>query len=183
VYEGLLNHVLHGLWRGGYFQADLQLGAGTASIDARLPAVAAITSASQAQLMLGGIQATITLPGIINQPLQVMFGGRASASVSLSGNELSFGNLALTDLFVSFQASLTQAQRNALEDFLGNILRDVLADALNDGLPAVPIPSFTLPASVGTYGLPAGAELGIVAPELSASGSHYVLRGSFGVRN
>lgn len=183
VYEGVLNHVLHGLWRGGYFQANLQLGAGTATIDARLPAVAAITSSNQALLMLGGIQATITLPGIINQPLQVMFGGRASASVTLTGDELAFGNLALTDLYVSFQASLTQAQRNALEDFLGDILRDVLADALNEGLPAIPIPSFTLPASVGSYGLPAGAELGIVSPQLSASGSHYVLTGTFGVRN
>jgi hypothetical protein len=32
------------------------------------------------------------------------------------------------------------------------------------------------------FGLPAGAELGILNPQLATSGTHYVLTGSFGVR-
>jgi hypothetical protein len=182
LYEGVLNQVLHSLWRGGFFQATLQLGGGSATIDAALPPVAAING-SQAQLMLGGIQAMIQIPGFIDTPLQIEFGGRATASVALSGNALQFGNLTLNQLFVSFQASLTQAQRTAMEGFLTQVLQSVLVDAINGGLPAFPIPTFALPASAAGFGLPAGAQLGIFQPQLSTSGTHYVLTGSFGVRN
>ena len=84
---------------------------------------------------------------------------------------------------MSFQASLTQQQRTAMSSFLTAVLQDVLADAINDGLPAFPIPSFALPASVSQFGLPAGAEMGIVSPTLGTSGTHYVLTGGFGRRN
>jgi hypothetical protein len=183
LFEGVLNQVLHGLWRGGFFQATLDLGGGTAVIDGRLPPVAVIRPNNTAHLMLGGISATIQIPGFINDPIPILFGGRAIASVSLVGDTLQFGNLVLDQLFVSFQVSLTQAQRNAMENFLTQVLQDVLADAINDGLPAFPIPSFSLPASVSQFGLPAGAEMGITNPQLSTSGSHCVLVGGFGVRN
>jgi hypothetical protein len=182
-YEGALNQVLHGLWRGGFFNANLNIGGGTATIDGRLPPVAQIMPNNTARLMLGGIAATITIPGVINQPLPIIFGGRASANVTLVGNTLAFGNLTLNQLYVSFQTSLTQQQRTAMANFLTTVLQDVLADAINDGLPAFPIPSFALPASVSQFGLPAGAEMGIVAPTLGTSGAHYVLTGGFGRRN
>jgi hypothetical protein len=182
LYEGVLNQVLHGLWRGGFFQAALQIGPASATIDARLPPVAAVAG-SQAQLMLGGIQATIQIPGIIEPAIPILFGGRATASVTLSGDSLRFGNLTLTQLFVSFQASLTQNQRNAMANFLTQILQGVLVDAINNGLPAFPIPTFALPPAAAEFGLPAGAELGIINPVLSTSGVHFVLTGSFGRRN
>jgi hypothetical protein len=182
LYEGVFNQVLHGLWRGGFFQAGLQIGPASATIDARLPPVVAIAG-SQAQLMLGGIQASILIPGIIEPAIPILFGGRANASVTLSGDSLRFGNLTLTQLFVSFQASLTQNQRNAMANFLTQILQSVLVDAINNGLPAFPIPTFALPPAAGEFGLPAGAELGIINPILSTSGSHFVLTGSFGRRN
>ena len=182
-YEGVLNQVLHSLWRGGFFQATLALGDGTATLDGRLPPVARITPNNTAQLMLGGIAGTITIPGVINNPLPIVFGGRANATVTLQGDTLVFGGLTLTELFVSFNASLTQSQRNAMENFLTAVLQDILADAINDGLPAFPIPTFELPPSVANFGLPAGAELGITSPQLSTSGAHYVLTGGFGARN
>jgi hypothetical protein len=182
LYEGVLNQVLHGLWRGGFFQATLQLAGGAATIDAVLPPVAAITG-NQAQLMLGGIQATIRIPGFIDTPIPIEFGGRATASVTLAGNALNFGNLTLNQLKVSFQASLTQSQRTAMESLLTQVLQNVLVDAINSGLPAFPIPTFALPASATAFGLPAGAQLGIFQPQLSTSGTHYVLTGGFGVRN
>jgi hypothetical protein len=58
----------------------------------------------------------------------------------------------------------------------------VLANAINNGLPALPIPSFTLPASVSSYGLPAGARLGILNPVLSTGNAHAVLDGQFGAQ-
>jgi hypothetical protein len=182
LYEGVLNQVLHGLWRGGFFQATLQLAGGSATIDATLPPVAAIAG-NQAQLMLGGIQATIRIPGFIDTPIPIVFGGRATASVTLSGDALHFGNLTLSQLKVSFQTSLTQSQRTAMEGLLTQVMQSVLVDAINGGLPAFPIPTFALPASAAGFGLPAGAQLGIFQPQLSASGMHYVLTGAFGVRN
>jgi hypothetical protein len=182
LYEGVLNEVLHGLWRGGFFTAGLQLGFGSATIDARLPPVAMITG-NQAQLMLGGIQATIQIPGIIDTPIQILFGGRATASFNLTGDTLHFGNLTLTQLFVSFQTSLTQNQRTAMANLLTQVLQTTLADAINNGLPAFPIPTFALPPSVAEFGLPPGAELGILNPQLTTSGAHFVLTGGFGVRN
>jgi len=183
LYEGLLNQVLHALWRGGFFQATLQVGSGTASIDARLPPVVAIGSGNGANLMLGGVQATVTIPGVINTPISIVFGGRASASINLVGEALQVGNLSLDQLFISTTTSLTQAQRNALSNLLTQILQGVLLDAVNDGLPALPIPTFALPEAAGDFGLPAGAELGILDPLLSTSGVHKVLTGGFGVRN
>jgi len=182
AYEGLLNEVLHALWRGGYFQATLNISGGTAVIDGRLPPVAVIGANKTAVLMLGGISATLTIPGIIDSPIQILFGGTANASVSLVGNDLVFGGLTLTNLYVSFQATLSQSQRDAMESFLQSALADVLGNAINSGLPAFPIPSFTLPASVATYGLPAGAKLGIVNPTMVTSPPHVVLTGQFGVQ-
>jgi hypothetical protein len=183
-YEGVLNHLLHGLWRGGFFQATLALGGtGTATLDGRLPPVIRITNGNTAQLMLGGIGANITIPGVINTPIPVLFGGRASAGVSLVGNDLRFGSITLQELFVSFQTPLTQNQRNAMENLLTQVLQSVLADAINDGLPAFPIPTFALPAN--DFGLPAGAQLGITGPSLTTPNpptTHYQLSGGFGVQ-
>ncbi len=181
AYEGILNEALHALWRGGFFQATLNIGGGTAVIDGRLPPVVAFGGGNTATLMLGGINATLTIPGVIDTPIQIVFGGNASATVSLVGNSLVFGGLNLNQLFVSFQATLSQQQRTAMETFLTSALQSVLGTAINNAIPALPIPSFTLPASVATYGLPAGAQLSIVNPSLSTSGSSAVLVGQFGV--
>lgn len=180
AYEGVLNQVLHALWRAGYFQANLSIGGGTATIDSWLPPVAVVGNNNTAELMLGGVYATLTIPGLIDQPITVMFGGHANATVSMNGNALTFGNLNLDKLYVSFAVTLSQQQRDAMEQFLKSALADVLANALNNGLPAFPIPSFTLPASVATYGLPAGAQLGIVNPVLTTGNAHCVLDGQFG---
>jgi hypothetical protein len=62
------------------------------------------------------------------------------------------------------------------------LLERVMYSAIDGALPAIPIPSFTLPSSLGTYGLPVGAVLGITTPTLSTEPPHFVLRGGFAVR-
>jgi hypothetical protein len=183
-YEGILNQVLHGIWRGGFFNAQLSLGGGTATLDGRLPPVARITNNNTAELHLGGIGAVITIPGVITN-LPILFGGRATAGVTLVNEELQFGGITIQELFVSFATPLSQTQRNAMENFLRQVLQSVLADAINDGLPAFPIPTFALPASAAQFGLPAGAELGILNPLLNTPNppvTHFQLTGGFGVR-
>jgi hypothetical protein len=63
-----------------------------------------------------------------------------------------------------------------------SLVQNLVAGALNDALPALPIPSFTLPEAVRQYGLTPGMELGLVAPVLSVEPQHYVLRSRFGAR-
>jgi hypothetical protein len=182
AYEGVLNEVLHALWRGGYLQGTLALSGGTATIDSWLPPVAQIDANNRAQLELGGVAASLTIPGVINTPIPIMFGGHANATVSLVGNSLVFGNLTIDRLEMSFDVTLSQAQRTAMANFLSSALQSLLGNAINQGLPAFPIPTFTLPASVSMYGLPAGAQLGIVNPTLTTTNAHAVLVGGFGVR-
>ena len=181
LHEGTLNQILHGLWRGGFFQSALAFGEESATIDARLPPVA-IVNGSRARLMLGGVRAQVAIPGVIDTPLSLTFGGWANADVAVSGDDLAFGNVTLEQLFVSPDVSISQAQRTSVGNLLTRILQRVLADAINNGLPAIPIPSFELPPSVATYGLPAGAQLGIKSPLLTTADRHFVLTGGFGVR-
>jgi hypothetical protein len=61
------------------------------------------------------------------------------------------------------------------------VLQNVIDTSLNNALPALPIPSFTIPASMGTYGLPVGSDLGIVSPALGGTTRHFVLKGAFGL--
>jgi hypothetical protein len=70
-----------------------------------------------------------------------------------------------------------------MANLLTQVLQTTLADALNNGLPAFPIPTFELPPSVADFGLPAGAQLGILNAQLTTNGAHFVLTGGFGVRN
>jgi hypothetical protein len=185
-YEGAINQVLHALWRGGWFQASLDLGGGAQVVmDALIPPVVHIQG-SGARLMLGGIRATVRVPPLIDDPpFQVMFGGVASAKVALSGDSLTFGNIAIdveNDLYVSFDDPISDDARLVLTSVLGSVLERVLLDAVNDGLPAIPIPSFSLPPEVAQFGLPANAQLGITSPVLTTSGEHFRLQGSFGVK-
>jgi hypothetical protein len=115
--------------------------------------------------------------------LSVTLGAEAHTTVNLSGNDLSFGGIVIDALHVSTDAiNLTPQQQQDLESVLMTLLQDIVDESLNDALPALPIPSFTLPASVGAYGLPVGARLGIVSPALQTSPQHFILRGQIGVQ-
>src|SRR5690606_8257786 len=130
---------------------------------------------------IGGMRLTLVLPGIIDDPLTLDLGAIATADIQLQGNDLLFQNLQIQELYFSATTvSLDQQTRTVLEGFLSDLLQSLLFDAVNNGLPALPIPSFELPTSLAVYGLPAGANLGIIGPALSTSLYHFVLTGSFG---
>jgi hypothetical protein len=94
-----------------------------------------------------------------------------------------FGNVVIDELYFSPEGvSLDETNRDILEQFLRRLLQNVLNQSLNGALPALPIPSFELPASVGQFGLPVGAQLGVRQPGLSNTMTHFVLDGAFGVR-
>jgi hypothetical protein len=62
------------------------------------------------------------------------------------------------------------------------LLQQLANSALNDALPSIPLPTFTIPSSLGPYGLPVGEELGITSPTLTTAPQHFTLRGGFGIR-
>ena len=69
-----------------------------------------------------------------------------------------------------------------LEEFVRSLIQRVIDDTLNDALPALPIPSFTVPDSLSSYGIPRGTELGLRSPALILRERHLVLESDFGTR-
>ena len=190
VYVGVLNHVLHALWRGGLFDATLDgaslggLPAGTtATISASLPPVVDNLTNGTVKLGLGGLSVSLIYPGIFDDPLNVSLGAIASSSVSLQGDQLTFGAITIDELYFSTPTvSLEASTRAVLEGFLRQIIQEYVDTSLNQSLPALPIPSFAIPSSLTQYGLPANAELGITGPALRTTTRQYILEGNFGVR-
>lgn len=187
VSVGLLNQALHALWRGGLL--DVDLGAGGLGLPAgvtvvargALPPVARVV-AGRVELAIGALALDITYPGLFDD-LQVALGARATTTATLVGEDIVFSAISVDELdFSTGSVSLDASTRGIVEDILRGLVQGIVDTSLNDALPAIPIPSFTLPASVATFGLPAGSELGITSPELAIEPRHVVLRGGFGVR-
>lgn len=191
VHEAILNQALHALWRGGFFDATLNtdaLGGGLpagveAELSTGLPPVVVITAANRVEMSLGAMVMRLSYPDLFAEPINLTLGVRASMRVRLSGDSLIFDGFGIEELYFSTDlASLDMSTRDTLEGFLSQLLERIIRPALMDALPTLPIPSFELPASLATYGLPAGAELGLVRPGLSPEPPHFVLRGDFAVR-
>ncbi|MEZ4390673.1 MAG: hypothetical protein R3A48_06215 [Polyangiales bacterium] len=190
VQPAMLNEALHALWRGGFFDANISVGSlgdvfpqGTrVRVATALPPVAQLRGDGRMGVDLGGLTASIPLPGA-SQPFSVTVGARASLAVTLSGNDLRFGSIMLDELHISLDSqSITGTERTALTRGVRLLVEDLLTRSLNDALPAIPIPGFAIPSSLSTYGLPAGRELGIVSPTLGNSSGLFVLSGGFGTR-
>ncbi len=192
VHEAVLNQALHALWRGGFFDATIDgstLGGSVpagveADLAIQLPPVAVVTNqGSRVELTLGAASLRLLYPALFSQPVNLSLGVRASMAARLVGDDLVFDDFRIEDLFFSTdQVSLDMSTRDTVEGFLRRLLERVMGPALNDALPAIPIPSFTLPASLAVYGLPAGAQLGITSPNMSIESPHIVLRGGFAIR-
>jgi hypothetical protein len=190
IHIGALNHVLHSLWRGGLFDADVDpdtLGGtfpdGTQiTLSTSLPPVASLQGSDKMNLMLGGVHMSIVYPGLFDEAIEVKVGAVARTGVEINGSTLSFLNINLSELYFSpVGITLDANSRAVLETFLQDVLQGVVDTSLNNALPALPIPSFAIPSSLGTYGLPTNADLGIVNPTLGGTTLHFVLKGAFGV--
>ncbi len=189
IHLALFNQVLHALWRGGLLEATIDsstLGGDspdglTAVVSGALPPVATMNGEGEVELGIGTLAMQLTYPGIFDDPIFVVLGARASTDVALSGNDITFGTITVTDLYFSAEGvSLDMSTRETLERFFTSLVQSIVDGALNDALPALPIPSFTLPASVADFGLVPGSELGITSPALTTERPHFVLRGGFG---
>lgn len=190
VHVAVLNQAMHALWRGGWldvtlpatrFSMDLPAGSRFA-ITALLPPVAHLRSDGRINLDLGALEVAFSIPGA-GDPFRVSAGARASGAISLSGNTLRFGSIALDEIKVSITSeSISMSERAALTTGLRGLVQQYVERSLNDALPSIPIPGFAIPSSLGSYGLPVGAELGIRSPSLGNARQRFELRGGFGER-
>jgi hypothetical protein len=188
AHVGVFNGAFHTLWRAGYFTASIPgstFSTGifndvTFDVQTRLPPVAMIGSDGVVRLHLGAIDLTFVHPAM-PPDVSIRLGATARASVVLVGNDLVFGNVIVDEIFVSSEVlDMTPQEQQDLEDALRVLVQQLVDQSLNGALPALPIPSFTLPTSLSQFGLPAGAELGLRTPSLTVTPQHFVLRGQFG---
>ena len=198
IHVGVFDQALHALWRGGMFNATMsgnQLGNGLPAaagirVNALLPPVANM-SGNAVELSLGAMHLQVTYPGLFGgtdaggnplPPLRVELGARATSTPSLVANDLKFGSFVITEMvFSTGDVSLDASTNAILTSMLRTLLQRVIDQALNNALPALPIPSFALPASLVTYGIGPG-RLGLVNPTLGFAPRNFRLSSQLGIQ-
>jgi len=189
---GVIDQVLHALWRGGYFDLVLQPGDLNGAIpagvslesNALLPPTAELTTNGRLRVSLGAMRTTLTHPLLAN-PVPLTIGGRISCIPVLveASEDLSLDDCNVEELHLSRDGELLAPQiQLALEALLSKVINDALIAALNSALPTVPIPALQIPDSAGSLGLPVGAELGILDPQIRTLNNHLILEGNFGMQ-
>ena len=83
--------------------------------------------------------------------------------------------------FSTGDVSLDSSTNGVLTSMLQTLLQKVIDSSLNNSLPALPIPSFALPASLTAYGIPPG-KLGLVNPSLGFDPRDFRLTGQLGIQ-
>jgi hypothetical protein len=194
IHVGILNQVLHTLWRGGFFDADLnaftpanlQLPAGTeATLRTLLPPVASLREDGRLQLQLGAVQARAVVPGVpvIENGLELVFGMVASAPLTFDPSvpRVGIGAITADEISVSVPTlhDVPMEARVAAQDLLVKAAQLALDVAVNESLPAFPVPSITFGDALEPLDL--SGTLGLFDPTLETAPPHYVFRSGFGL--
>lgn len=185
VHIGLINSILHKLWRGNYFEvSETPEGLGQdVSLSLSLytpPAIELVGYQRGIKLHFGPAMARITLPALLDQEIDLLVGGWANSSVSInSGNELVFAPISIDELVLSSPTlELSAEALDAINRLLVGVIQDVLDEALNTALPVFPIPEFVLPNSLSSYGIPIGTRLSVGSLFLSNDSSRLIVKGN-----
>ena len=187
-----LNQALHQLWRGGLFdiEPDAPILGGTPegfalSFTLTLPPTLSLEEGRRARVSLGPAIGTLSYPALFPEPITIRIAAFATSTVSLDGDLLSFsapdGVIELEELYLDLEGiALSPQERGLLEGDFRRIIGSLLGAALNDALPALPLPDFALPDSLSSYGIARGTRLGVRSPVLSSDRTHLTLKGVFG---
>jgi hypothetical protein len=115
-------------------------------------------------------------------PLDVELGARATSTPTLVGNSLKFGNFTISELhFSTGDVSLDAMTNQTLTTLLQTLAQQLVDQALNNSLPALPIPSFQLPASLQSFGVGPGS-LGLTNMSLGFDPNDFTLTGQLGIQ-
>lgn len=198
VHVGVFDQALHALWRGGMLNATMngtQLGGALPAdaeirVNTQLPPVA-MMNGNAVELSLGAMHLAVSYPGLFGgtdgggnplPPLRVELGARATSTPTLVGNDLKFGSFVITEMhFSTGDVSLDASTNAVLTSMLRTLLQKVIDQSLNNALPALPIPSFSLPPSLAAYGIGPG-KLGVVNPALGFGPRDFRLTGVLGIQ-
>jgi hypothetical protein len=94
---------------------------------------------------------------------------------------LRFGAFNLDELHLAPRGvPLSGAVRSAAVVYARPYLQEITGESLARALPSIPLPTFAIPPALAAYGLPSGAQLGIVRPALTVASPYFVLGGAFG---
>jgi hypothetical protein len=187
LHTAILNQVMHALWRAGFFDAAMQIGEEgemAVELDTGLPPVVVVAGTDDVELSLGNVTARLSDPQLFPEPVVLGLGLRARVRVAASAEAVDFYDFALEEIHVtSYSVSLDRETREILEGVLGDVLTQMIGSALDEALPALPVPSFALPEAVVEFGLPEGSELGLEDASLLMQSPFVLLRGAFGLRS
>ncbi len=192
VHLGLVNQLLHRLWRAGLFDlggaadllGDLPAGAEVSLRVQAPPAVIGTGEGATLQMHLGPITGVLSYPGFFDEPLRLRLAAYLRVPVLNDGGRgLVFGGedgIEIERIFVAVEGvPMAPEARATLERDLGRILQAVVDQALNGALPALPIPDFALPGSLVPFGVAPGTRLGLRGASLGGTATHFLLDGTF----
>ena len=195
IKASIFEQVAHALWRGGFYNTTLS---GT-SIGTGVPANVSITSTAQlppaitmipeggaptsVEISFGALDLAVTDPALGATAIAAEMGARVTATATLAGDDAVFGTFVVSELhYATGQAVLGDAEKIELESVLTTFATRIATATLNSGLPALPIPTYSISASMASLGLPTGGHLGVVTPVIALESRHFALRGAFGIR-
>ncbi len=192
VHLGMVNQLLHRLWRSGLFDlggaadllGDLPDGANVALRVLVPPAVIGTGDGPNLRMHLGPMTGELLYPGFFDEALRIRLAAYLIAPVALEGGRgIVFGGedgIAIDRIYVAVEGvSMSPEARATLERDLGRILQAVVDQALNNALPALPIPDFALPESLEAFGVAPGTRMGLRGATLDGSFTHFLLDGTF----
>ena len=148
----MINQLMHGLWRAGFFNlTDIgALGAGADvapdglnfSFDLLVaPALENLDDGENVRIHLD-LESTLSYPGLLDEPIEVTLAATLLASVSVVDGELSFAQDGLTfERIVVVVENTALPGRRSGRKRLGGIIRALAGDALNQAIPSLPVPA------------------------------------------
>ena len=179
----VLQQALQAHWRGGGLDGAVAMERGAnVTFVTPLPPIVFVKNDGSVGIDLR-VDITLSMPTLFAVPIHVLATMRATASVTYANDDLVFRVTSWDEFsFVSDVIAISSSVARTLEDIFVTLMAQMAERSLNDVLPRLPIPTFTIPDALGAYGLPAGAKLGLIGATMTTSGRHAVLRGGFGVR-
>lgn len=189
-HEVIRGQALHALWRGGYFDEVLTAGAlngvvpdeVSATTVANLPPVTRLRDDGRVEVAIGALSVQLHDAALFPGALDTSVAARVSCATQLADEVLLLNDCTVDDLAFSAAQPLGASASAQADAFLRQLLGAMLVTAARDTLPALPVPVFTLPASLDQFGLPGGAMMGTTGAFLNNAINHHVRRGYFGVR-
>lgn len=189
-HESLQGQALHALWRGGYFDTLLAGGALNGAVPAgvsvttaaTLPPVVTFRSDGRSEFAIGALSVELQNPTLLPIPVTGTVAARVSCATRLQGDALVLEECTVDDLEFAATQQLDAATTVQVESLLSGVVGAMLPAAAAGALPVLPVPAFTLPASLAAFGLPAGEQFGIVVPTATSVPPHQLLRGRLGLR-